>query len=184
MSTLAAWGGLSAFQARPWCLILISCPLPHAAGAVKCQASKQTAQKAAAAVTSLPALLAANPAFALVGGVGHFGWSLGDPVVAAATAPVATVGQQHVTGCGGCGAASAARREIQRLLGRWQGLTRTSLPLPLLLLTHTAGRRPPQRRRCRLPPGHQRPHPGLGVCRRCWPDLDPVLHCPEGLWRL
>lgn len=39
------------------------------AGAVKCQASKQTVQKAAAAVTSLPALLAANPAFALVGAV-------------------------------------------------------------------------------------------------------------------
>lgn len=37
------------------------------AGAVQCQASKQTVQKAAAAVTSLPALLAANPAFALVG---------------------------------------------------------------------------------------------------------------------
>lgn len=35
-------------------------------GAVKCQASKQTMQKAAAAVASLPALLAANPAFALV----------------------------------------------------------------------------------------------------------------------
>jgi hypothetical protein len=48
------------------------------AGAVKCQASKQTVQKAAAAVTSLPALLAANPAFALVGAVllllGFFGW--------------------------------------------------------------------------------------------------------------
>jgi hypothetical protein len=40
------------------------------AGAVKCQASKQSVQKAAAAVTSLPALLAANPAFALVGGFG------------------------------------------------------------------------------------------------------------------
>jgi len=35
-------------------------------GAVKCQASKQAVQKAAAAATSLPALLAANPAFALV----------------------------------------------------------------------------------------------------------------------
>jgi hypothetical protein len=43
------------------------------AGAVKCQASKQTVQKAAAAVTSLPALLAANPAFALVS-VGDCSW--------------------------------------------------------------------------------------------------------------
>lgn len=37
---------------------------------MKCQASKQTVQKAAAAVTSLPALLAANPAFALVSVMG------------------------------------------------------------------------------------------------------------------
>lgn len=36
------------------------------AGAVRCQVSKQTVQKAAAAVSSLPAMLAVSPAFALV----------------------------------------------------------------------------------------------------------------------
>lgn len=51
--------------------------VPCVTGAVKCQAQKtqQLAQKAAAAAASLPALLAASPAFALVSiACGCAGW--------------------------------------------------------------------------------------------------------------
>lgn len=144
----------------------IPCRPRLAARVVVCRAQQQSfAAKAAAAGVSVPALLAAHPALALVSGCEGGAGARSGAVL-----------------CSRCDAAAAA------VVTSWRGhrlcvsrLAHVTVPTsPQLPPPTPTGRRPPGHRGHRPHPGHQRPLPLLGDPGRVQRRVGPLLRLHQG----